>query len=99
MNRGEAGAGRSGAGQVKRSDSDDVARLWAFGAVNDLELDVLSLFERPEPRTLDRRVVNEDVQSDCLHAAHRVDEPDSRAKKKTALRGLSRVPKSWTAPG
>ena len=35
----------AGAGQVKRSDPDDVAGLWTLGAVDDFELDVLSLFE------------------------------------------------------
>jgi hypothetical protein len=37
--------GEAGAGQVKRSDPDDVAGLWALGAIDDFELDVLALFE------------------------------------------------------
>jgi hypothetical protein len=37
--------GEAGAGQVKRSDPDDVTGLWTLGAVDDFELHVLSLFE------------------------------------------------------
>src|SRR3954449_6885604 len=39
----------------------DVAGLRAFRAVNDLELDRLAFFKRPEPVALDCREVNEHV--------------------------------------
>jgi hypothetical protein len=57
-------------GQIKRSDPNDVSGLRTLGAFDDFELDVLSLFERPETRALDCRVVHEDVA-----AALALDEP------------------------
>src|SRR4051812_2818801 len=39
----------------------DVGGLQAFGALSDLELDLLTLFQRPESFTGDRRVVDEHV--------------------------------------
>ena len=40
----------------------DVARLLAFGAIDDLELDRLTFLERPEPIALDCREVDEHVR-------------------------------------
>ena len=51
----------SATSHVEGLDLSDVAGLWAFGAVNDLEFHRLTFLERPEPVALNGRVVDEDV--------------------------------------
>src|SRR5699024_12580837 len=43
------------------SDAADVSSLWALRALDDVELDLLVLFQVPEAGTRDRRVVDEHV--------------------------------------
>jgi hypothetical protein len=60
----ETGA-REGAPASDRglADFGHISGLLAFGTIDDLELDRLALFQRPEAIALDRREVNEDVSA------------------------------------